>query len=116
MNIATDQTTIDERRAEKIKVLSGAHIRVTLHTWAQHLEYSPNLSDRERYAKELERAASDFYDFVRDHRHQDCTGVEVVREYEDVCSECRREWDPYFDTDSDPPVTRCVYCGVEVQR
>ena len=35
----------------------------------------------------------DFNDFIRDHRSQDPVSLNVEREYKDVCSHCRHEWE-----------------------
>lgn len=57
----------------------------------------------EQYAKQLESLASEFNDFVRDHRSMDWVTLEVEREYQDQCEHCGYEW----ELDSDGVPTCC---------
>lgn len=47
----------------------------------------------EQEAKEMESLASEFNDFVRDHRSMDWVNLSVEREYQDQCSFCKSEWE-----------------------
>lgn len=47
----------------------------------------------ERMAKQMESLASEFNDFVRDHRSMDWVTLEVERTYQDQCEHCSSEWE-----------------------
>ena len=47
----------------------------------------------EKQAKALESWASDFNDFIRDHRSQDPIDLYINREYEEQCSHCGYTWE-----------------------
>jgi len=49
--------------------------------------------DIESEAKQLESLASEFNDFVRDHRSMDWVTLYVEREYENQCSHCYSTWE-----------------------
>ncbi len=76
--------------------------------------YSPYQWGSKEYWAWAERVAaewcSEFHDFMRDHRSRDVVSMDVVRDTEEVCSECGHEWEVYRD--DGPPI--CAYCGVEV--
>lgn len=64
----------------------------------------------EERAKDLERAVTDFHDFLRDHRSQDMVSLSVERKYEDLCSGCGCGWEPMEDNG----VMICAACGIEI--
>jgi hypothetical protein len=47
----------------------------------------------ENKAKQMQSLASEFNDFVRDHRSMDWVRLEVEKEYTDCCSFCKYEWE-----------------------
>jgi hypothetical protein len=47
----------------------------------------------EQKAKQMESLASEFNDFVRDHRSMDWVSLEVEREYQDQCEFCGYAWE-----------------------
>jgi len=94
-----------------VDVLTDAHVRVTLSVPSANYAYY-SLERMQQYARDLEGAAQDFYEFVRDHRHQDCTGVDVVREYTKHCSLCNKPWEPYFNDEKKR--LECAHCTAEV--
>jgi hypothetical protein len=50
-------------------------------------------SSLEIQAKRMESLASEFNDFVRDHRSMDWVRLDVEKEYQDCCSFCKAEWE-----------------------
>ncbi|HET6456076.1 MAG TPA: hypothetical protein VFI02_16845 [Armatimonadota bacterium] len=66
----------------------------------------------EAYAQELERAVSDFDDFLRDHRSQDIVRLDVERDIKDVCSSCGEEWEEA----KEDGVTYCASCGATLAK
>jgi len=54
----------------------------------------------ETQAKEMESLASEFNDFVRDHRSMDWITLEVEKEYQDQCEHCQNLWE--VDADGMP--------------
>ena len=93
--------TAEVKLAEKKHVLVDAHVRVEFTRYWNHYE-TP-----EKKAERLEESVKDFHDFIRDHRHQDITDLDVVREYEDQCSACDAVWETYEDDDG----VYCATCG-----
>ena len=73
--------------------------------------YHPSDSLEER-AKQLERAAEEFKEFLRDHRSQDMVSFRVERIHKNVCSACYEPW----ETDKDETGTYCMYCGAYVEK
>ena len=57
-------------------------------------------------AKELERLAGEFNDFIRDHRSMDYVRLSVNRVVRDECSECRNEWEE--------DEGHCANCGAPI--
>lgn len=88
------------------RVLTGAHVEITLHQWWKKWQCTP-----EEHARRLQKAVSEFQEFLRDHRSQDVNSMDVVAEYQDQCSSCGREWDSYTDDDAS---VHCCYCGARV--
>jgi hypothetical protein len=54
----------------------------------------------ENQAKQMQSIASEFNDFVRDHRSMDWVWLEVEKEYQEQCSHCGFEWE--VDADGVP--------------
>lgn len=79
------------------------------------LRYSPHQWGSEEYWRWAEQQAQEwcreFHDFMRDHRSQDAVSMNVVRDTEEVCSECGSKWDP-TTLEGDTHIS-CAYCGVE---
>ena len=71
----------------KVKVMSSVHVEADLDVV---LCRSKNAED---LAKQLERAAKEFNDFIRGHRSIDWVHLHVVREYEVQCSYCGCLWE-----------------------
>lgn len=93
-----------------VKTLIDASVEVDLYVPA----YRQSQYGVEEHAKALEKAASEFMEFVRDHRHQDTiTGIQVVRKYADLCSHCKQEWE-LMPADEDGP-DACAYCGTPLE-
>jgi hypothetical protein len=55
--------------------------------------YSWRAKTKEQEAKEMQSLASEFNDFVRDHRSMDWVTLEVEKEYQDQCEHCGYEWE-----------------------
>lgn len=70
--------------------------------------YNTSLED---YANRLDKAATEFHDFLRDHRSQDMVCLTINRIRKDICSHCRNEW----ETDTDADGTWCASCGARVE-
>ena len=66
-------------------------------------------SEKERY---LTKWIKDFYDFLRDHRSQDLIRLSIMKQYEDICSKCGRE----FELDDFEKYLGCKWCGEELER
>jgi len=66
---------------------------------------------KEQYAKELDGAAKELEDFLRDHRSQDRIGLDVRRKYLDICSACQSEW----EEDVVEGKKYCANCGAMVE-
>jgi hypothetical protein len=64
--------------------------------------------DMEHYAKQAESLASEFNEFVRDHRSMDWVYLHVEREYENQCSHCHNLWE---EDESGCPV--CCQAAIE---
>lgn len=79
----------------KQRVLTDVKIECEL----PHIPYWEGRTQEAR-AKYLERWASDFNDFIRDHRSQDQVSLSIERVFEDQCSHCKRTW----EVDVDGPV------------
>ena len=47
----------------------------------------------ESQAKQLQRWADEFNEFIRDHRSRDDVSLSVNRKYEDQCSHCGYTWE-----------------------
>lgn len=62
-------------------------------------------------AKALEGAVREFEEFLRDHRSQDVVNLDIDRVYQDQCSACGKEWEPY----TEDGITSCVSCGATVE-
>lgn len=71
----------------KTRVMTNARVEADLDAAI----YRPK--DMADYTKQLERAAKEFNEFVRDHRSMDWVSLNVVREYEDQCSHCGYVWE-----------------------
>lgn len=93
-------------QATKKTVLVNAYVKAELWTPRWH-------TDMEDHAKDLESAVKSFWEFIRDHRSQDLTGLEVVREYEDQCSACESKWETM---ENEAGITVCANCGVPVDN
>lgn len=66
----------------------------------------------EEIGAKLEERCQAFREFMRDHRSQDTVTLEVERVVSDVCSACKRAWDPMTtDEDTDYARTTCGWCG-----
>jgi hypothetical protein len=63
----------------------------------------------EGYAKQLESLASEFNDFVRDHRSMDWVTLEVEKEFQDQCEHCHSEW----ETDAEGIPQCCELAQIE---
>lgn len=68
--------------------------------------------DKERIARNLERWADEFHEFIRDHRSQDPITLNIERIYQDQCSVCGGEW----ETMDDEMGLSCAHCGASVKR
>lgn len=98
--------------ATKERKFVGAHVEIEPGRHAivvYNFQIKDGQTYEEVYARKAEEWAREVMEFFRDHRHQDVNAVSVVREYEDVCSECGRTWEPEHDEDSGNTV--CGYCG-----
>jgi len=91
--------------ATKKRVLVDAYVRIDLYVPDFYWSRGP-----EHYAKALENAVREFEEFLRDHRHQDANSLQVVREYEDVCSVCGKVWEPVTDEEG----MFCASCGTPI--
>lgn len=109
-------TTSTEKLATKTKKLVDCRVEIDLYISPWRV-YTP-----EQKATELEEAAEKFRDFIRDHRHQDVTGVRVVRDVIDACSNCGDQWETFTVTAEDcenfhyvAGEERCASCGTLVK-
>ncbi len=97
-----------QQKAHKKNILQGVRVEADLSglLW-------PNVyHSEEARARGLEHAAEKFHDFLRDHRSQDMVALNIVRDFQDVCSACGDRWDT---TDIDG-VCCCGNCGAEVKE
>lgn len=95
-------------KATKAKTLVDAYVRAEFHRpWGWN-----RLTEEER-AEALEEQCRDYKSFIRDHRSQDLTDLEVIREYQDQCSACGGSWDTMDDENG---VEICGNCGAEVEK
>ena len=67
--------------------------------------------DIEAYARNLECAAAEFREFLRDHRSRRDVWLQVKRVKQNQCSVCRGEWEQL----TEDGVTYCANCGAEVE-
>lgn len=65
----------------------------------------------EARAKQLESLASNFNEFVKDHRSMDWISLSVERKYEEQCSHCGYSWEV-----DDEGVPLCCEEAVEEQQ
>lgn len=90
-------------------------IRVEIEPSRHHIvHYAKNEAQRIQW---LEQWAKELREFFRDHRSMDVNDVVVVRETEDVCSECGYRWEavkyaPGEGDDPFEPYMGCGYCTV----
>jgi hypothetical protein len=68
----------------------------------------------EHQAKQMESLASEFNDFVRDHRSMDWVRLDVEREYQDQCSFCGSEWE--LDSDGIPACCQEAITEIEKEK
>ena len=70
----------------------------------------------EDQAKEMERWAHGFHEFLRDHRSQDMLHLEIVEDRKDLCSNCHEPWETYVEEEilGKQGKTFCAFCGAEV--
>lgn len=90
----------------KVNIMVDVKVEIespTIPYYARH-----DLIKTEKYLKEW---ASDFHDFIRDHRSQDPVKIDVVRVMKDVCSDCKEEWEIYEEAGK----IFCANCGAEVE-
>lgn len=80
----------------KIKLLTSAYVECDV---SQGMSWYRG-RDVESQAKQMESLVSEFNDFVRDHRSMDWVNLSVIREFSDVCSFCKCEWE--IDDDGVP--------------
>lgn len=64
--------------------------------------YSYLANTLEKQAKEAEKWAKDFMEFVKDHRSQDSVIISVQKVYEDQCSLCGNRWEEEEDGTGTP--------------
>lgn len=95
-------------KVTKKKVLVDSHVRITPDD-----RYWFDVNTPEKYALALEQWAKEVREFVRDHRSQDINGVDVVREYQEQCTGCHREWEEFVDEETGK--TCCANCGEEIE-
>ncbi len=105
--MANETTQTETRKCHKKNILQDAHIRIEVNEWWR---WQRNLTTEKR-AEYLDEECRKFMEFLRDHRHQDVTGADVIREYQDVCSECRNEWESWYEDG----ITSCAHCGAIVE-
>lgn len=94
-------------KAKKVNILTDAKI---ICEPGGYLYYG--CRTEEERAKEMESWCRDFNKFVRDHRHQDGTSVNVERTFTDSCSTCKAQWEPMDDNG----VMCCAACGTEIDN
>ena len=106
--LVTKKTVVTDLRIE-----AEPHYSV-LRCWHVH---ATNAERVECHAKSAERWAKDFMEFLRDHRSQDLTGLNVVRVKEDVCSACGEKWETMAGDaqDGEQGKTFCASCGREAK-
>ena len=106
-------TDTAKKLATKVKILTQASVECEPGRYATY-----GCRTEEERAKELQRWCKDFNAFIRDHRHQDETQVSVRLDYQDQCSACFAQWEPYKQEEDDDPYekgkTYCAACGTEV--
>lgn len=91
---------------KKVRRLKDAYVTV-------EFSFVRYRGDTERYAKDLERACTEFEEFLRDHRSQDASLYQVKRVFRDECSGCGHEWETMHEwADKE----RCANCGEAVER
>jgi len=78
----------------KIKVLKDVTVECSIPRWTY--QYYKNIEDK---CEALESWASDFNDFIRDHRSQDKVSLHLNKEYREICSFCKYEW---YEDESGP--------------
>jgi hypothetical protein len=103
-----------QKTTRKKRVLVDSHVEIDLYVADWHYYQG----GAEAVAKARESAAKEFMAFVRDHRHQDVTGIDVVREYREECEACGAEWEPCAATAGDPLEHQgrqfCAGCGAMI--
>jgi len=99
-----------KEKAKRLHILDDVIVEADLSGMCWGSRYRES---EEEWAKQLERAAKEFHDFLRDHRSQDMVVLDVVRKYKDVCSVCKDTWE--LDKD-DNDVLICAACGAEIEE
>lgn len=104
--------------AHKLTVVSDAHVRIEPSSYVSRVwpyEKREDESAVEARARKYDAWAKDLKEFFRDHRSQDVNFIEVVREYEDVCSACGRRWEVSTEgAEGEPVAPFCAWCGADV--
>lgn len=97
----------------KAKTHKREHVLVDVKVEADlsSMIYRSFCKDVESEVKELERAAKEFHDFLRDHRSQDMVTLNVEKIYKNLCLACGEEWETYEENGK----TYCASCGNEVE-
>ncbi len=116
---AADESVI----AKPVRILVDAHVVASFErNW--EVRYARRNGTVEDVAKEMERAVSDFEDFLRDHRSQDIVELAVERDYEVQCSNCKDRYEPWKPTEKECEEssgdlvfgkTYCACCEVETE-
>ena len=105
--------TIKTTKREKVAV----DVRVICEFNSMHRAYGQSV---EKSVALLQREATDFEQFVRDHRSQDAVRLKVEVIEETRCTACGKEWDTMyynrddFETDEEyqqSPHKRRAHCG-----
>lgn len=101
-------STTTTKATRLCKVLVDCHVEADLSgciRWVPH-------DNVEQRARALEAACTDLIDFIQDHRSRDPLSLEVVREYKDLCSMCKREWETYTEDGA----SYCANCGADIEE
>ncbi len=64
---------------------------------------------------EIRKWIANFYNFMDGHiefHGDNCPNIQIEEIYKDVCSVCKRNWEPYEDDSG--LVVECPYCGSTV--
>lgn len=101
---------------KKVRVTTGVRVELTppknIGEWLHlfHKYRSPEYWDRMR--ETYQEWADELMAFIRDHRSQDKTQIDVVTDTEDQCSKCSCKWETVT---YEGGTVHCAGCGDELE-